>query len=247
MKIGICDWGIGGLGLYNLIRKKSDVDIVYFSDSGFTPYGKVPEEELRKRILAVINYFNQNGIEKIAVACNAASTVIPNDKNITGIIEHGLEMVSEILPEKIVIAGGKRIIDSNFYKNAFEAIGIETIQRIAQPLSARIEAGDLHSEELQNEIREIFEPVQHEKYILLACTHYPVISNQINSFAKQATLLDPAEEMSDWIFSHWENLRGNSISKWVTTGNTEQMKSSAEKSFGVKINEIEKIHLWVQL
>jgi glutamate racemase len=243
MAIGICDWGIGGIGLHKLIRKKSNVDIVYFSDSGFTPYGKVPVEELRERMKKVIDYFNSLGIEQIAVACNAASTVIPIDKNITGIIEHGVKMVTEIHPEKIVVAGGIRIIESNIYKTAFEKNGIATIQRIAQPLSARIEAGEIASEELDNEIQEIFEPVKNEKHILLACTHYPVISTKINAFAKQATLLDPAEEMAEWIFSNWENLQGNSSTRWLTTGDSKQMKISASKSFGVEINEIENIQL----
>lgn len=49
-KIGICDWGIGGLGVYKELRKRgSNADIVYFSDSGYTPYGKVPKDELHER------------------------------------------------------------------------------------------------------------------------------------------------------------------------------------------------------
>jgi glutamate racemase len=243
MAIGICDWGIGGIGLYKLIREKSDVDVVYFSDAGFTPYGKVPTEELRERLQIVFNYFKSLGISQIAVACNAASTVIPDNKNTTGIIEHAIHLVSKINPEAIAVVGGKRTIESDLYKNALEKKGIKTTQRIAQVLSARIEAGDIASKELDDDIHEIFEPIKNSDYILLACTHYPVISERINSFATKSRLLDPSTEMAEWIFSNWENLSGNSKIKWVTTGDTEQMKSAAEKSFGLIINEIEKIIL----
>jgi glutamate racemase len=243
MAIGICDWGIGGIGLYKLIREKSNVDVVYFSDAGFTPYGKVPTEELRERMKVVFSYFQNSGISQIAVACNAASTVIPADKNSTGIIEHAINMVSKINPPAIGVVGGKRTIESDLYKNALEKKGIKTTQRIAQVLSARIEAGDIASEELDNDIREIFEPVKNSNYILLACTHYPVISERINSFAPLSKLLDPSTEMAEWIFSNWQNLSGDSKVKWVTTGDTGQMKFAATKSFGVEINEIEKIIL----
>jgi glutamate racemase len=243
MKIGICDYGIGGIGLYKLIRQRSTVDVVYFSDSGYTPYGKVPEEELRLRLQNVIKHFNSLGISHIAVACNAASTVTPKDEKITGIIEHGINLVSKIKPTSISVVGGIRTIESNLYKKSFEKMEIQTVQKTAQQLSIRIEAGDIDSAELDKDIHDIFEPIKSSKYILLACTHYPVISEKILRFTKNATLLDPAEEMANWIFSNWTGLTGNSSASWLTTGNTEQMKYAAQRSYNVTINQIEKISL----
>src|SRR5688572_32066629 len=101
MKIGICDYGIGGIGLYKLIREKTTADIIYFSDSGYTPYGKVAKEELENRIETVFEFLRSKGAEKIAVACNAASTVIPQDPNVSGIIEHAIQMVTDLHPESI--------------------------------------------------------------------------------------------------------------------------------------------------
>lgn len=243
MAIGICDWGIGGIGLYKLIRERSNVDVIYFSDAGFTPYGKVPTEELRERLQVVFEFFRNRGVTQIAVACNAASTVIPQDKNTTGIIEHAIEMVSKLNPETIAVVGGKRTIESDLYKNALEKKGIKTTQRIAQVLSARIEAGDIASKELDNDIQEIFEPIKNSDYVLLACTHYPVIAERINTFTPASQLLDPSTEMAEWIFSNWKNLSGQSNVTWTTTGDVVQMKSAASKSFGIDINEIENIQL----
>ncbi|HYV91883.1 MAG TPA: aspartate/glutamate racemase family protein [Chitinophagales bacterium] len=244
MTIGICDWGIGGAGLYQLIRRKSNVDVIYFSDTGYAPYGKVPQKELRERFLAVRKYFNQLGIQKIVVACNAASTIIDDDDaNITGVIKHGLRVVERIHPARVGVVGGQRTIESNLYKNFLEAKGIKVIQKNAQPLSGLIESGNIDSKNMDDEIKTIFTPLRHLEYILLACTHYPLISGKILSVVKNTTLLDPAEEMAQWIFDHWKNLSGTATVKWQTTGSTESMKFALQHLYQLEIHEIDKINL----
>lgn len=244
MKIGICDYGIGGIGLYKILRANTSADIVYFSDTGFTPYGKVPMLELAERFNKVCEYFYNSGVDRIAVACNAASTVIPeNSKTITGIIEHGISLVTEIKPEKIAITGGTRTIESELYKKAFEKCGISVTQRIAQELSIRIEAGDLESDGLKEVIKEIFTPIKDHKYILLACTHYPVISDKILELTKSSTLLDPVYSMADWILLNWGNLDGNSSTLWTTTGDSDKMKKAAKLAYNIDLDEIKTVSI----
>jgi glutamate racemase len=243
MLIGICDYGIGGIGLYKLLREKVTADIIYFSDSGFTPYGKVPENELKRRLERVFEFFNDLGVVKIAVACNAASTVIPISHDITGIIEHGINMVAKLNPKSMAVVGGIRTIESQLFKQILEERGIQINQRIAQPLSLRVEAGDIDSNELDREIEQIFEPIKNSEHILLACTHYPAIAGRISQFLNNSLLLDPAREMSDWIIGNWLDLNGNSTTRWITTGDAEQMKYASLRSFGIQITDIEKISL----
>lgn len=243
MAIGIYDWGIGGIGLYKLLREKCTSDIVYFSDSGYTPYGKVHQAELIHRVEKVLRWFHEQNIDKVAVACNAASTVIPPDRNITGIIEHGVSLVMGSGIKEIAVAGGKRTIESGIYKNHFERNGIKTIETIGQSLSARVEKGDIDSPELMKDIEMAFESVKNSKYILLACTHYPVIAPQIQKFLPNTTLLNPDEQMCEWILNNWGSLNGNSETSWFTSGKTEEMKIAAEKSFGVRTERLKNIRL----
>ena len=242
MKIGICDYGIGGIGLYKLVRPRTTADIVYFSDSGFTPYGKVPEEELRARLDKVIAWFNSIGVDQIAVACNAASTVVKPSQNITGIIPHGINVVMQNNPRSVAIVGGTRTIESESYKKIFEKNGIDTVQRVAQTLSIRIEAGDVNSKELDEDLAEIFGPISDAEYTLLACTHYPAIASRIQRFT-YSTLLDPSAEMAEWIFENWEGMNGDSKDEWYTTGDIDQMKLAADRAFGVELHQIERIAL----
>jgi glutamate racemase len=243
MAIGICDWGIGGVGLYKLLRKKSSVDIVYFSDTGYTPYGKVPEDELKARLSKVFAYFNSLGIHQVIVGCNAASTVLTDDPNIIGVIEHGVNLVLKQGSDEVGIVGGKRTIESEIYKTKLEAKGVKVFQRIAQPLSARIEAGDVNSEGLMEDIKDIFEPIRSVQHILLACTHYPLIQAEIGKFTGDTIFLDPAEEMVEWILNNWKIENEQGKVSWQTSGDTNQMKNSLTKLYHIESTHIENIQL----
>lgn len=240
MKLGIIDWGIGGVSLLKRIHSLSLVDMVYFSDTGYTPYGKVSTEELRARLSLVIDFLRSKDCRVIAVACNAASTVLPTDKNILGVIHPAMELVKEMKLEKLGIVGGRRTIESEIYKKGLEEVGMIIHQEIAQPLSARIEKGDLNSDELKKEIEEIFTPLKDEKNILLACTHYPVIAQQINDFLPNAHLIDPISRMSEQVIEALGDAGGKQRISWITSGNIHEMSQSIQKVYGIEAKSIEK-------
>src|SRR5215204_1238934 len=96
-KLGILDWGIGGVSVYKLVKERlGDVSIVYFSDTGATPYGKMARSELVERLNAVIDFLKTKGVTHLVIGCNAASTAIPDlsrgDVKIEGVIESAVEM-----------------------------------------------------------------------------------------------------------------------------------------------------------
>ena len=134
-------------------------------------------------------------------------------------------------------------MESEIYKTKLEAKGFRVHQRIAQPLSARIEAGDVDSVGLEQDIEEIFAPIRKIKNILLACTHYPLINHKISEYTGDTILLDPAEEMVNWVFSNWKIGEGSNQVKWQTSGDTLQMKNSLEKLYGIDTNNIQNIQL----
>jgi glutamate racemase len=243
MKIGVLDYGIGGIGLVNQLKEKSNYDIVYLSDTGYTPYGQVDEAELRERIKNVITYFHSLGIEHIAVACNAASTVLESSNQILGILEFGIQLVLNEMPETIYVLGGNRTIDSNIYKNAFTSKGIHCFQHKAQKLSIRIEAGDLNSNEMTEDLISIVGEFPESSHILLACTHYPLVGEQIKTICKPSKLFDPCDLFADYILENWQsNLKETSI-QWQTTGPIEQMKLAIQNAYQMPIKSIEHIPL----
>jgi glutamate racemase len=81
--------------------------------------------------------------------------------------------------------------------------GHHITQRIAQPLSQFVEAGDLSSETLKTELRRILRPLAGVDALLLACTHYPALAAPLQEQLPGVRLLDPAAEMSRWIRRTW--------------------------------------------
>ena len=175
-RLGIIDWGIGGVSIYKLIKQQlGDIPVTYFSDTGATPYGKMSRTELAARLDIAIEYLKLRGVTHVVIGCNAASTAIPNLKDhgisVEGVIESAVDMTVKLKPTQLGLIGGRRTVVSGVYRRAFTSHNIAVAQRIAQPLSGLIESGDTSSEHLSNEASRILEPIRNSSHILLACTH----------------------------------------------------------------------------
>lgn len=240
--IAIIDYGIGGLGLYKMIREEfPDLPILYFSDSGVTPYGKLPKNVLRARIEKVFSYLHGRGAEKIVVACHSASSVVlDSDKNAIGLRSQTVKAVLKKKPKRVGIIGGGRTIRSGYYRDELNKAGIKTSQRIAQPLSILVERGEIEGKAVDAIVSKIVRPLSSCDSILLACTHYPVLNGVIEKHFK-GKLIDPAQELYHSIKPHLKkDLKGSS--EFLTTGDTKLMKLAAQKAFGVKLIHVSKVH-----
>ena len=245
--LGIIDWGIGGVSIYKLIKSRlGDVPVIYFSDTGATPYGKMSRFELVGRLNAVVDFLKTQGVSHVVIGCNAASTAIEflNSENvkIEGVIESAINLVEKIDPKKLALIGGKRTVLSGVYRRKFAERGIKVNQRIAQPLSGLIESGDISSDKLREEVKKIVSPIKNCSHLLLACTHYPAIKSVLKEFVSKDTILvDPAVELVDKI-AEW-NLPKGGKDIFFTTGNPESMQKAARNAFNVEINEVNQISI----
>lgn len=245
--LGILDWGIGGIGIYKLVKQRlGDVPAVYFSDTGATPYGKMSKPELAARLDNVIEFLIAQGTTNIVIGCNAASTAIPflsdHGIRIEGVIETAVEVAARAKPKRLGLIGGRRTVLSGIYRRAFAVRGITLEQRIAQPLSGLIESGDVGSERLQSEAKLILAPLRNCSHILLACTHYPAIENVLReSVSPETTFIDPAESLAVKV-GKWK-LNGTGLDRFLTTGDPIQMKRSAKLAFDATIKNAKKVRI----
>ena len=90
------------------------------------------------------------------------------------------------------------------------------IQRVAQPLSARVEAGDLDSPHVRAEVERIVHPLRRADAVLPRCTHYPALMPLFRAELPGVTLLDPAQSLAAWVSRSWPMPSGRS--RWLTTG-----------------------------
>lgn len=244
-KIGIIDWGIGGISVYQRLRARfENAAFVYFSDTGATPYGRMKRADLAARLNRVIDFLVDREVTHVVIGCNAASTAIRDlhrtDVVIEGIIESAVDMTAKLRPPRLAVIGGRRTVASGIYRRKFEARGVRISQRVAQPLSALIESGDTSSETLRRECRKILAPIRNSSHILLACTHYPAISAVIQEFvAGGCVLLDPSAALAERI-GHWQVSR-HGLDEFITTGDADSMKTAAFNAFGAKIATVKKL------
>ncbi len=247
-KIGILDWGIGGLGVYKEIRKKIPrAACVYLSDSGFTPYGKVPAKKLVKRLNQIVDFFRQQNILTVVIACNAASTVLNEVKKANaeiqffGMLEAGKDLILAQSKKSILILGGERTIQSGYFEKAFKKSKYQTDSRAAQPLSGLIETGQHRSNQFLSALDTVTMGAQPEA-VLLACTHYPAATAVFKKKFKGATILDPAASVAEGLLKAVPKVR-KGPTQFYTTGSVALSKASAYKAFGLKISSFKKVKL----
>lgn len=244
--LGIIDWGIGGLGVYLEVRRRwPSMSITYLSDTGATPYGRLSGRELTNRLRRVVTVLRERGVDHVMIACNAASTAIPDlaidSVTISGVIEPAIAECISQKPTHIGVIGGRRTILSGVYRRAFDDAGIRVTQRIAQPLSAMIEAGDVASGELHATVRHIVRPLKNCSHLLMACTHYPAIADVISQYVSPQTLLiDPAVATAS-VISSWSPIDATGRNTFYTTGDVTAMRRSAKLAFDVEIASVTKV------
>ena len=243
-RLGIIDWGIGGISLYKLIGDEIRVPVTYFSDTGVTPYGKMGRGELSSRLDTVIDWLNDRGATHILIGCNAASTAIPALRPcglpLLGVIEPAIKAAVRARPASLGLIGGRRTVVSGAYREPLNERGVVLKQRVAQPLSGMIESGDVSSAGLRLESERILRPLRNCSHILLACTHYPAIADTLKLYvSKDTKFIDPAasviKELRQW------KLTGLGDDEFFTTGDPSSMVSSAKAAFGVDLPRVESV------
>ena len=249
--IGILDWGIGGLGVYNHIKRiDPQRRILYISDAGFTPYGKVSSDALKKRLQDVFTFFKSRGVSRIAVACNAASTVVPKLEpwaqrqglEIMEIIESGVSLVQGCGRHRIGIIGGFRTIRSRAHARGLKDGDFDLHCRIAQPLSALIESGDIDSDAMSLFLKHLCTPMRNIEALLLACTHYPAVEKHFRIILPDCLILDPALSMAQKACDQWSHQPGlRSPDVFLTTGDPKSMRRSASVVFGNHLPQIRQL------
>lgn len=248
MKIGLLDWGIGGLSVYQQLKQqRTSLDCVYFSDAGAMPYGRQSSKDLLARLNLVTDFFRKHNIFYIVIACNAASTVIEDLKTLNpdmqffGMLDSGTELIEKSQGKKGLVVGGYKTIRSKYFQNHFAKLKIQIEAKVAQPWSDFIERGETNSVAFRKSLKKVLSNLKAKPdFVLLACTHYPAITKQIQNLLPEARILDPALTV---VLKIPKISSSKNQTKFFTTGSVDKMKSSAKKAFGIKINSVQKIKL----
>ena len=198
--IGIFDSGIGGLSVLRHIHALlPDEELLYFSDSGFAPYGEKPESVIVARALAIAEFFLRLRIKAMVVACNTATAAAiaalraaHPQLQVVG-VEPGLKPAAALTKTGVVgvLATSGTLASDKFQKlqqQIAEASGVRFIAQACSGLADQIEKGELNSRATAALVERYVSPLvaQQADTLVLGCTHYPFVQALIAAAAARA-------------------------------------------------------------
>ena len=198
--IGIFDSGIGGLSLAKSLTKLMPKEkVVYFGDTIHLPYGEKSKKQIQKFSLKIIDFLIDKNCKAIIIACNSASSAsvdfiknICEQKNIIilNVIDPIIEYIDSFDPNKIIgVIGTNATINSNIYENKISKLKKQhKIISLSTPLLAPMIESSYYNESIKTKIIEYYlkkKSLNNIEYLILGCTHYPLIEKEITRILKK--------------------------------------------------------------
>ena len=198
--IGIFDSGIGGVTVLSEILKiLPNEDYIYYSDSKHNPYGDKTDSEINQRCEEIVNFFIKNNCKVIVIACNTASAksasyLREKYNNISFIaIEPAYKMVYDYAYDKPTLVMATRgTIESEKFNLLYQTYdNYKTILLPCVGLADIIEEGN--KEKIRKYLEIHLNPYKGKvSNVVLGCTHYPLIKNEIREDLGEVTLFNGA-------------------------------------------------------
>lgn len=184
MRIGLFDSGVGGLTvLRSLVERYPNNEYIYYGDTLNNPYGSKSIDELLELASKNIEFLLDKGAEVIVVACGTVSSnciFYLRDKykiRIYDVISNTLEYLNNDDSRKILVIGTERTIDSHIFKNNVDKCVIEMATPLLVPA---IENNEFMK--IDNILDNYLLNYSDIDTIVLGCTHYPIISKNIDNY-----------------------------------------------------------------
>ena len=206
--IGIFDSGIGGLTIYRELKKLLPNEaFCYLADSNNAPYGEKSDEEIQRFSFINSQYLVDQGVKLIVVACNTATTTAIKDLRASFSVPFvGIEpaikpAAQQSIRKKVGILATKGTLNSTLFHQTYEQFGkdIELTTQVGSGLVQLIESGKIKSPEMTDLLRKYLQPMINAEvdHLVLGCTHYPFLKDQIQSLTpKEIELVDSGEAVA---------------------------------------------------
>lgn len=201
MKVGVFDSGIGGEAVANEIKKAlPDLEVIVREDKEHVPYGSRAPQEILEFVLPIFQEMIDEGCEVIVVACNTVTTNLILDlrqKFLVPLvaIEPMVKPAAQLTKSKVIaVCATPATLKSERYadlKSEF-ARDVTVLEPDCSDWTAMIEAQDVNQQKIEQRINEVLD--QKADVIVLGCTHYHWIEEEIRELAKgKAEVIQPTE------------------------------------------------------
>jgi len=201
--VGIFDSGAGGLTVAAAVRNLlPEEQIIYFGDTAHLPYGDKSVETVRRYSLKIADFLLSKNCKVILIACNTASAAayeaivehVKGKVSVINVIDPATELVAQNPKAKhIGVIGTKGTIGSGMYPKKINELAPEKqVVSLATPLLVpMIEEGFIFDDISNAVVKKYLESAELKGIdsLILGCTHYPIIKNQIRKYYDFETLI----------------------------------------------------------
>jgi len=266
--IGVFDSGYGGLTVLKEIREKlPEYDFLYLGDNARAPYGSRSFEVIYEYTWQAVQALFERGCSIVILACNTASAKalrniqqikLPElhpDKRVLGVIRPSTEELDKHTRTKHVgILGTEGTIRSNSYQIELAKFAPDlVVNQHACPMWVPLVENNQFDTPggvyfIQNDLIQLLEKDPKIDTILLACTHYPILQEQLQHLLPEhievlAQGEIVAESLANYLLRHPELAEKCTKNGSVNYLTTESAKDFSEKASLLMNTEIQAEHL----
>ncbi|MBU3676923.1 MAG: glutamate racemase [Chitinophagaceae bacterium] len=260
--IGLFDSGVGGLTVARAISQLLPHEtLIYFGDTAHMPYGERSNEHIMLYATRIAEFLVEQGAKMLVIACNSASAVafdVLKEKyrgqlDVVGVIAPVVDYLLAHHYEKIGIIGTKATIGSQQHEKRLKLARPEQpVAAVPTPLlAAMVEEGFVNNEISRSVIKAY---LSHRSLsgidaIVLACTHYPLIKQDITDYYKhQVDVIDTTEIVAEAVKASLLaqgllNTTRTASDRFYVSEYTEAFEKTARLFYGEAVR-IEEVDLW---
>lgn len=200
----VFDSGIGGLSITQAIQSRiADIEITYLADNKLFPYGLLEEEQLISRVVNLVSALAENNLHSpldlVVIACNTASTsVLPAIRQrlslpIVGVVP-AIKPAAQISKSKTIgLLATPGTIKRDYTDQLIAAFAKDCrVIKVGSTELVHLAEQKLRGDVIaENTIRSIilpfleFDGSDPLDTIVLACTHFPLLSKELTAAMPQ--------------------------------------------------------------
>lgn len=263
--IGVFDSGIGGLTVARAVAQVLPHErLVYFGDTAHLPYGDKSTAAIQAYAVKICDLLLRQQCKVILIACNSASAAayelvreyVGSKAQVLNVIDPIVAHVGRHYAGRVVgLIGTKQTVNSNVYKKKVDDLdaGVD-LRSLATPLLAPMIEEGFFNDTIAGNVIETYlsnPALEGVEALVLACTHYPLIKEQIAAYYQGHTeVLDASDVVAQHVRQYLESQQllapaGGVVPRhhFYVSDFTRSFEESTRIFFGQEVN-LEHYPLW---
>lgn len=209
--IGFFDSGIGGVTSIPYIMKMLPNErIIFYGDTARTPYGSKSTDTIQEFSVQIADFLVKKNVKMIVIACNTVSSVAVSvlrerypDIPIIGCITPTAKEVSKLVDKNanIGIMATRGTVKAGVYGDKIGQLrpDVHIFSKACPAIVPLIEEGIIDHEIMDMTIKYYLDDFIQENQIdtlVLGCTHYPLIKNNISRLYPTLEIFSSSKEVA---------------------------------------------------